>query len=141
MMGSWSLAVNILFPFPFLALVLLSLPLPAFASPLKKFIIKVIDKVLFTKIFLSFNLYQLAILLSTILFGLSLNETVNISAKLKKSDVYRGEALNCLRFRFERNFWISLFSLVLWLILYEVQSLSIELQRFRDEAIVKKHKE
>lgn len=132
-MGTMALFVNVLFPIPFVCLLLLCLPLPAFCNyTIKKFITTIIDKVLFVKVLGSVNLYQMAVVISAILFGLTTYETVKVTERLHNAvDGIREEKLNCLRLRYERNFWISLFSMVLWLILYKVQMLSVDNSRFR----------
>jgi len=53
------------------------------------------------------------------------------------------EKLLCNKWRAERNFWISLFSLVLWLILLRVYSMTKELEaagRLNSEPVGEKDK-
>ena len=137
MMGAWSIAVDFLFPIPLVFLVLLSLPLPrSWSSVIRKYVIALVDKVLFYPLFGTLNLYMIATLLSSILFLLTCWDVIRLSDKLDISkDVasyYKlsptGEKLLCTKWRSERNFWISLFSLVLWLILYRIVRLTKELE-------------
>lgn len=134
-MGGWTIAVHILFPIPFIFLVLLSLPLPGrWASSLRKAIIKIIDITLFTKLFNKVNLYQFCIIISSILFLISAFETAKMNKKkMNAKDTLLEEKVNCLKWRSERNFWISLFSTVLWLVLSKVYKLTKDLQLLKDQ--------
>ncbi len=46
---------------------------------------------------------------------------------------FKEEKLLCNKWRAERNFWISLFSLVLWLILFRVHKMTKELEVVKAE--------
>lgn len=134
-MGSWGLFVNILFPIPFVSLLLLCIPLPLpakWAYKVRKFITIAIDKVLFFQIAGKISVYQLAVSVSMILFALTAWETASTTSRLRAStNSLREDKLYCLKLRYERNFWISMFSLVMWLILYKFQQLTVDNQRYR----------
>lgn len=136
-MGGWSIAVDFLFPVPLIFLVLLSLPLPrAWSSVIRKYVIGFIDKVLFFPLFGTLNLYAIATFLSSVLFLMTCYSVVKVTEKLdlaKELGTHfklspSAEQLICSKWRSERNFWISLFSLVLWLILYRIVRLTKELE-------------
>ncbi len=125
-MGVWAIIVNCLFPVPLVALLLLCLPLPGkVASPVRNFVNSVLNKVLFSRILGGFSLYQLSTLLSSILFLEASWATVRSAHKVDQAETHLAEEhLRCNKWRSERNFWIAMFSLVLWLILYRVHQLS-----------------
>jgi hypothetical protein len=128
MAGGWFLAVNVLFPIPFLLLLLLSVPLPArIRARTRDMILRIVDVVLFFKIG-GVSIYAVLTSVSIFLFGLTAWETGNYTAKLKLSLGTNDERGNrALKWRSERNFWISLFSLTLWLLLYRIRALMIEI--------------
>lgn len=135
-MGGWNIAVNFLFPVPLVFLVLLSLPLPkAWSSYIRKFVIGLVDKVLFFPLFGTLNLYVISTAVSSLLFLLTCWDVVRIAEKYDLSKEITNfkisasaEKLICNKWRSERNFWISLFSLVLWLIMYRMRGLIKELE-------------
>jgi hypothetical protein len=133
-MATWAIAVNILFPVPFFCLLLLCLPLPkSYSSFIRKYVIGLVDKVLFTDIAGGMNLYRISTILSALLFLASSWETTRAASKLATSRDFdhlsmKEEKLLCNKWRAERNFWISLFSLVLWLILFRVYTMTKELE-------------
>jgi hypothetical protein len=127
-MGVWSVLVNCLFPVPLLALLLLCLPLPAkIAAPVRHAVNKALDVVLFTKIFGSFSLYQISTILSIFLFAESTYSTIHATARSEQSEIFH-DKMRGLKWRAERNFWIALFSLTLWIILFRVHRMSKELE-------------
>ena len=132
-MGGWALAVNILFPIPLVFLLLLCTPLPKFmADPIRKYTNIVIDRVFMFNIIGGITVYQFAILLSTMLFLSSANDTVKLTNRVFESrDTMAEERSRCLKWRGERNLWISAFSLVLWLILYRIHVITQELQNYK----------
>lgn len=134
-MGNWSILINILFPVPLILLTLLSLPLPKQLSRwISNVFLKITEKVLFTKLIGSFNLYQLSTFLSIILFTLTSFDTMKATERLRtntielKDDYYRGH-----KWRSERNFWICLMSMILWLILYRVYKMAKQVQSLKNE--------
>lgn len=130
----WASFVYILFPFPFFALVLLSAPLPAFCrNPVRRFIHASLDNVLNIKIGGKISVIQLALFFSTMLTLFTAYES-SVALKREKSADTQSMTMTyrCSRWRVERNFWISLFSTTLWLILIKFKELSKELQQYRE---------
>lgn len=137
-MGGWAVLVNLLFPIPFVFLLLLCIPLPtAFGGKtLRRIILTIVDKVLFTKILGAVNLYQFSTLLSCILFVLTAIETSKASSKyIAASDAVelKEERMRCNKWRAERNFWISLMSTTLWIIMYRFHAMAKELQAVQNK--------
>lgn len=134
-MAAWKFLIYALFPVPLTCLVLLSFPFPdSIATWLRKMILRMVDKILFTSFISKLNLYQFSTLLSVGLFLMSINDTVkahntyNEMRSTVRADVARGE-----KWRSERNFWISFMSLVLWLVLHRVYRMSQQIAVLRDE--------
>eukprot|EP01033_Poteriospumella_lacustris_P002312 gene2312-gene2539 len=132
-MSSWIVAVYFLFPLPLLYLVIVSLPLPqSIHVPIRQFSTKVLHKILFSKIAGPLSLYTIAVLVSTLLFVESAlsatraNQSYDAARHGLKEDIYRG-----LKWRAERNFWISSLSLVVWIILFRVSALIKENEEVR----------
>lgn len=137
-MGAWNYLVYLLFPVPLVCLVLLCLPLPGnIGRFIRKWILKAVDKVLFTGLVSGFNLYQICVILSSLLFLMSCFETAKAATRLEES---RGvildlkeDRLRCQKWRAERNFWISMMSSVLWLVLFRVHKMAKELNFLKSE--------
>jgi|Transcript_19380 hypothetical protein len=130
-MGSWHIAVNLLFPLPLLVLFLLSIPLPRFLAntSIRSTLIRLLDAVIFIKIYGDLTVYSFATGLSTILFVITAHETFHANLKQKNAvHVHERDQFRCQRWRMERNFWISLLSLVLWVILHRVRALIKEIE-------------
>ena len=82
-------------------------------------------------------MYQLCVLLSAILFLVSCYETARAATKLEEA---RGiildmkeDRLRCQKWRSERNFWLTMMSSVLWLVLYRVHHMAKELLALKNE--------
>ena len=142
---------------PLLLLFLLCIPLPnAFRSYVRGFFLTITDSVLFFKIPGAgrVTIYFICTVAAAVLFYFEILETVRtvdkerffgrgVSTELK-------DKARCQRWRAERNFWISAFSFILWVILYRVRSLMREAEHMkadRDALMVqlsntdKEHKE
>lgn len=135
-MGSWEYAVFFLFPIPFLSLLTLCVPLPhKIRALVNRILIKILDFTLLKKIGGSVNIYQICIGISSILFFLTCLETTRITSRTEDAvDFKSSEKLKCLKWRGERNFWISLFSLTLWLVLYRLHIIIKDLETYRKAA-------
>jgi hypothetical protein len=73
--------------------------------------------------------YSFATGLSTVLFVISAHETFHANLKQKNADHdHDRDQSRCFRWRMERNFWISLLSLVLWVILHRMRALIKEIE-------------
>ena len=134
-MGPWSVAVNILFPLPLALILLLSIPLPEFCrSFVRKILLRVVD-IVFWKLPIPIlrgyaSIYGICTFLSLVLFGLTSWETLHAQQKSAL-----GEKLlegKCIRWRYERNFWISFLSCVVWIVLYKMRQLIREVEMSRE---------
>jgi len=117
---------------------LLCLPLPDVLMRLKQLIIIFTSKVLFSNILGGINLYRISVLISSILFIISSYEQNKASSKLLLSQTslsldLKEDRLRGLKWRAERNFWISFMSLVLWLILYRVHAMVVEIDKVKKD--------
>ena len=147
-MGNWSMIVNVLFPIPFTFLLLLCLPLPAMIStPVRNFINGILDRIIFPRVIGGLNLYQILTLFTIFLFVEAVWQSMGANDKLIQAFGTPAEQqMRCLKWRYERNFWIALFSLVSWLILYRVHEITEELDNLKTqiknhEKLVEKAKE
>jgi hypothetical protein len=136
MSSGGSSVVNILFPIPFLSLLLMALPLPAIiAIPARKGINYLLDKIIFPHVFGGMSLYQIITLFSIFLFVEALWQTMAANEKVILAIGSNGGHLEgqmrCLKWKCERNFWISLFSLTSWLVLYHCHRITKELDNLK----------
>eukprot|EP01041_Mallomonas_annulata_P002596 gene2596-5075_t len=83
-------------------------------------------------------------MMAAVLFYVEILETVRT---LDKENFYKKgislelkDKARCNRWRAERNFWISLLSLILWLVLYRVRALMKEAEdvKFERDALLKR---
>ena len=137
-MSTWLFLVYFLFPIPFFCLMLLCLPLPDVLMRLRQMIIIFTSKVLFSNILGGVNLYRISVLISSLLFLISSYEQTKASSKLSNSQSLvsldlKEDRLRGLKWRAERNFWISFMSLVLWLILYRVHAMVVHIDNLKKE--------
>ena len=123
-MKLWLYLVYFLFPIPLVFLMLLSLPLP---TAVTKFIINILDRIIFLKLNSFISLYHFVTGLSVLLFFQLLSDSTKYSnssdMKQHSTNAAGLSELKCMRWRAERNFWISAFSMTLWLILYKFRNL------------------
>lgn len=126
----WLYFVYTLLPLPLISLILLSIPLPsAVKSPIRKFILKVLDSIIFFQISSFFTVYSAAVTLSILLF-VQCGHQVHLETKNTLLGAHGQGHHHDLgrKWRAERNFWISAFSLALWIILFRVRALIKEVQ-------------
>lgn len=115
-MGGWNLFVYLMFPFPLVSLLLLAIPLP---YRIKLFTMNSLSSLLFKKILFIFNFYQLSVLINIYMLSISIHSLVNIHQKIQQQLILSSSLeLKGLKWRYERNFWISFFSLFCWILLY-----------------------
>jgi hypothetical protein len=136
-MQMWGYFVYALLPFPLFYLLLISLPLPGVISrPINSTATKVAKWLVNGKFIGGFSPYQVAVVISSLLFAESAFSTASAAQRYEDSrnsineDKYRG-----LKWRSERNFWIAFMSLALWIVFNRVAELikeNEELQRRRD---------
>jgi hypothetical protein len=136
MSSGGSSVVNILFPIPFFCLLLMALPFPAIISiPARKTINYFLDKIIFPHVFGGMSLYQIITLFSIFLFAEALWQTMAANEKVMLAIGNNGghleSQMRCLKWKCERNFWISLFSLTSWLVLYHCHRITKELDNLK----------
>jgi hypothetical protein len=135
-MGGWSVVCNVLFPIPLTFLLLLCLPMPAMmAVPVRRLVNGVLDRIIFPEILPGrLNVYQVVTLFSIFLFVESVWQTMGANDRLVLAYGTPAEQpARCTKWRYERNFWIALFSLVSWLILYRVHRITEELDDLKTQ--------
>jgi len=131
-MGAWLIIVYVLLPIPFFILLTLSLPFPSF---IRSYILKFTDLIIFMKVWGDTTVYQILVGVSLVLFGLSVSDTVRSRSNGKHEEtMLLHDKSKCLRWRSERNFWITFLSLILWVILFRVRSLVKEVDSLRRAA-------
>lgn len=133
-MLSWGNLIWVFFPIPFLSLVLLSIPGPRF---LEKFGSKVVEKIFFTRIHagpIRIHLLWLFFLASIGIFANSIHRLklngVCTTCKFHAETIWYTKAL---KFRAERNFWLSLFTCFLWILVWEVYKLKTLIIKLREQ--------
>ena len=115
----------------------MSIPLPkTLKRPIRRAIISFIDAVIFFQLAGNVTVYQVATLISLAAFTATSYETYyardsHLPSMFRNKDFE--DRARCNRWRCERNFWISLLSLTLWLILFKMRSIIKELQSYRDQ--------
>jgi len=141
-MMTWGHMIWIFFPIPLFCLVLLSMPLP---QKLEKFGINLVGKIFFTRVTvgaLYIRLVYVFIGASLFIFGMA-SRTISMgfgSAHVPCSGnvcpYHTGETIwyrKSRRFRAERNFWLSLFTLVLWLLVLNIYALKKKIVRLKGD--------
>ena len=145
-MKLWNYIIELLYPIPLVCLFFLCIPLPSFIRiRFRTFFLKVIDSFLFLRIpgagqvTISFcaTILSLALFLTTTLDTITALQ-IEIELRSKESATRAlVESKRCSRWRAERNFWISLLSVFLWIALYRVRGLMHEVidleSRIKDE--------
>jgi hypothetical protein len=126
----WELYIHLLYPLPVLLLLLLSVPVPAgIRHGYRRVTLRLVDLVLFgsplkaypfiTACFLWTSLSALSLLLT----GL---EAYRAFARRDGESPGVLSQSRCLRWRSERNLWISLLAVALWLCVYRIRVLMKE---------------
>jgi len=141
-MMTWGHMIWIFFPIPLFCLILLSMPLP---QKFEKFGPKLVGKIFFTRVsvgLLYIRLVYVFIGASVLIFTMA-SRTIQVgfgSAHIPCSGnhcpFHTGETMwyrKAARFRAERNFWLSLFTLVLWLLVYNIYSLKLQIVQLRGD--------
>ena len=136
----WLYFLYCIFPLPMFFLVLLSLPLPSrFRYPIRRTILRILDSLIFLRVGTenhSFSVIFFIIILATTGFLYSINETWNLAQRESQTLLeFEKSAIKGKRWRAERNFWISLLGLVLWIILYRVRGLLKEADELKSNQV------
>jgi len=122
MVLSWGQLIYVFFPIPVFCLALLSLAWP---RSLERAGSRIVSKIFFTEVRagpVHIKLLYLFIALSVAIFAGTVR-TLHAGAKPCKTCVYAGETLwygKAMKFRAERNFWLSLFNVILWMLVWTV---------------------
>mmetsp|Transcript_21331 Transcript_21331/g.20494 ORF Transcript_21331/g.20494 Transcript_21331/m.20494 type:complete len:155 (-) Transcript_21331:3-467(-) len=129
---AWAHLIMIFFPIPLFCLFILAFPLP---KKLERMGTAAVSKIFFTKIHLGFFRIQLLWLF----FGMSCFIFANsVFVVVQKQEVTAtGDNLwyrKAQRFRAERNFWLSLFNVFLWLIVFEIHCLKKLVVQLKSQA-------
>ena len=126
---AWATLIWVFFPIPIFCLFLLSFPLP---KSLERMGTQAVGGIFFTRIHLGFLRVRLIWLFFTVSV-LIFSRTVLMVTKKQESAAsadnlwYR----KAQKFRAERNFWLSLFNVSLWLIVYDVYCLKKRVVRLK----------
>jgi hypothetical protein len=87
------------------------------------------DAIIFFPLVGGMTIYTLATGLSTILFFATAYETAQSAQRQRSArDGTELQQMRCIRWRIERNFWISLLALILWLVLHRIRALIKEVE-------------
>mmetsp|Transcript_7204 Transcript_7204/g.10717 ORF Transcript_7204/g.10717 Transcript_7204/m.10717 type:complete len:136 (+) Transcript_7204:77-484(+) len=126
-MAAWAVLVNFLFPIPLILLVMLSLPLPDFCRHSVRSVMLSIP----LPGVINLSVFSLSMTLSTGLFILSALDTMHHHSK--PTNQFNPQEQRCMRWRSERNFWISLLAFVVWLVLSRFKKALAESEHYRKE--------
>lgn len=148
MMAFWNQLIWIFFPIPIFSLVLLSIPGPA---KLEKIGTNIVHYIFFSRIsFGSFHIRLLEFfsLLSLLIFAscihqLHMKEIVCATCRYEAETYWYKKAM---KFRAQRNFWLSLFNVFLWILVWRIHNLKGFIIKRKDrirelEAEVKRERE
>jgi len=144
MAWTWGHMMWIFFPIPLFCLILLSVPLPSVIERYRERRgVDLIGGIFFTRVSVGpvrIRLVHVFIGMSFLIFGMA-------SATIRRGfgsahapcsggacPYHSGETMwyrKASRFRAERNFWLSLFTLVLWLLVYNIYSLKRQIVQLR----------
>mmetsp|Transcript_21581 Transcript_21581/g.46160 ORF Transcript_21581/g.46160 Transcript_21581/m.46160 type:complete len:175 (+) Transcript_21581:107-631(+) len=141
-MMTWGHMIWIFFPIPLFCLVLLLMPLP---RNLEKYGTGLVERIFFTRVSvgpLIIRLVNVSIGLSLLIFAMA-SKTIqrgfgsaHVPCGGNHCPFHTGETMwyrKAARFRAERNFWLSLFTLVLWLLVYNIYSLKKQIVKLRGD--------
>uniref|UniRef100_A0A6U1T5K6 BAP29/BAP31 transmembrane domain-containing protein n=1 Tax=Trieres chinensis TaxID=1514140 RepID=A0A6U1T5K6_TRICV len=133
-MGAWNQLIWIFFPIPIFCLALLSLTWP---KTLQKFGADLVGKIFFTR----FRAGPVSVQPLWLFFGLSLFIFVNVARSLHsgpahcKTCQYHAETMwytKAMKWREERNFWLSLFNVILWYMVWTVHRMRRKILELKD---------
>jgi hypothetical protein len=135
MNNNWTTIANFLFVVPYAMLIMMSLPLPkVLAAPIKKFVNSLLNNFIFPEFLGGLNVYKIITLFSLFLFLESAWQSVNASDRLDHSTTdYDEHQARTIKWRYERNFWVSLFTLTNWIFLFRFHQIDHELEEAKNE--------
>uniref|UniRef100_A0A7S4T419 BAP29/BAP31 transmembrane domain-containing protein n=1 Tax=Ditylum brightwellii TaxID=49249 RepID=A0A7S4T419_9STRA len=133
-MGLWAQLIWVFFPIPILSLFLLSASYP---PALERLGANIVHRIFFTRI----NVGPLRIQLLWLFFSISVLIFINTLRILQyetqcKTCVHPGEISwyrKAMKFRKERNFWLSLFNVALWYLVLVVYNLKKKILKLKEQ--------
>lgn len=141
-MMTWGHVIWIFFPIPFFCLVLLSMP----SYPkIEKLGTKLVGRIFFTRVSVGafyIRLVYVGIGASLLIFLVASRSiqmgfgSAHVPCTGNSCNFHSGETMwyrRASRYRAERNFWLSLFTLVLWLLVYMMYSLKKQIVKLRGD--------
>mmetsp|Transcript_8669 Transcript_8669/g.14146 ORF Transcript_8669/g.14146 Transcript_8669/m.14146 type:complete len:175 (-) Transcript_8669:224-748(-) len=141
-MMTWGHMIWIFFPIPLFCLLLLTMPLP---QKIEKFGTNLVGRIFFTRVTVGVLYIRLVFVFigaSLLIFGVASRTigrgfgSVHVPCSGNHCPFHTGETMwyrKASRFRAERNFWLSLFTLVLWLLVYNIYSLKLQIVKLRGD--------
>mmetsp|Transcript_9686 Transcript_9686/g.23672 ORF Transcript_9686/g.23672 Transcript_9686/m.23672 type:complete len:176 (-) Transcript_9686:135-662(-) len=141
-MMTWGHVIWIFFPIPFFCFLLLSVPL---GRRIEKFGTNVVGKIFFTRVSVGpFHVRLVNVFLgaSLLIFGVACRSiqagfgSAHVPCSGTSCPYHTGETMwyrRASRFRAERNFWLSLFTLVLWILVYNIFTLKEQIIKLRGD--------
>jgi len=140
-MMTWGHMIWIFFPLPLFCLLLLSMP----TYRGEKFGTKLVDKIFFTKVSIGpvyIRLVHVFIIASLLIFSIACRSiqmgfgSAHVPCSGNSCPFHSGETLwyrKANRYRAERNWWLSLFTLVLWLLVYRLYKMKEVIIQLRED--------
>ncbi|KAL7477397.1 hypothetical protein ACHAW6_003200 [Cyclotella cf. meneghiniana] len=142
-MMTWGHMIWVFFPIPLFCLVLLAVPFPK----TEKLCTELVGSIFFTRIsvgvvyirlvwvFMGMSCLIFWIAITTLQMGFG---STRVPCSGTSCPFHTGETMwyrRALRYRAERNFWLSLFTLLLWLLVYKIYSLKETIVKLRAELV------
>jgi len=142
-MMTWGHMIWIFFPIPLLCLILLLL-VPSYPK-LERFGTNAVGRIFFTRVSVGafyIRLVYVFIGASLLIFGVASRNiqhgfgSAHVPCSGNSCPFHTGETMwyrRASRFRAERNFWLSLFTLVLWILVYNIYMLKLQIVQLRGD--------
>ena len=126
----WDIYIHVLYPLPVFLLLLLCLPVPStLRHSYRRYSLRFIDFVLFRAPSASHPMITVSFLwtlMSTLALAITGLQAYRAYSQRELESVGVLSQHRCLRWRAERNMWISALAVVLWLCLYRIRVLMKE---------------
>lgn len=126
----WDIYIHVLYPLPVVLLLVLLVPMPEFLRhSYRKAVLTVIDSVLFRAPFSNYPMLTMSFvwtILSTLACIVTGIEVLRAHAKKAAEPLGVLSQSRCLRWRSERNLWISILAVTLWVCLHRIRVLMKE---------------
>ncbi|KAL9178818.1 hypothetical protein ACHAXT_003949 [Thalassiosira profunda] len=140
-MMTWGHMIWIFFPIPLFCLILLSVPIQS----VEKFGTKLVGKIFFTQVSVGavcVRLVYVFIATSLLIFGVASRTiqagfgSAHVPCSGTSCPFHSGETMwyrRASRYRAERNFWLSLFTLVLWMLVLNIYALKTRVVKLQGQ--------